>query len=86
VLQAGVQETANAEGSIFDGKVEMGPTQDQHPVCHSVYCFGVATSDPVQIQNCFVKYAHMMNNQEGSDMTEVDEVVRMSHKMKNWFG
>jgi hypothetical protein len=45
--QVYIQEVASAEGCMFDGHKEMGSTQDQHPAGHPLYCFGMATSDPV---------------------------------------
>jgi hypothetical protein len=39
--------------AVFDGCRERGPTQDQHPVCHLPYCFGMATSDPVHTPELF---------------------------------
>jgi hypothetical protein len=71
---------------MFDGHRERGPIQVQHPVRHSLYCLGLATSDPVDSPELFCKFGHVKKNQEGSDVTEVDEVVRMtSHKMKTGF-
>jgi hypothetical protein len=64
VLHAGVQEAASALG-----RKERGPAQDQHPVCHSLYCIGMTTSGPVHSLELFCE---VWPREEGSDVTEFD--------------
>jgi hypothetical protein len=57
---------------MFDGCRERGPTQDRHPVSHSLIVSAWQQVTQSTIQNCFVKCGHLKKNQEGSDVTEVD--------------
>jgi hypothetical protein len=55
VFQAGVQEAASADDCMCDGLRERGSTLDRHPAGYSLYCFGMAASDPVYNPELFGK-------------------------------